>query len=45
MLLERISEPRDLRALSHPELDELAAEIRQFIVEKVSVTGGHLGSN
>ena len=45
MHLERISEPRDLRALSHPELDELASEIRQFIVEKVSVTGGHLGSN
>ncbi|MDA3007440.1 MAG: 1-deoxy-D-xylulose-5-phosphate synthase [Actinomycetota bacterium] len=45
MHLERLSEPRDLRALSHPELDELASEIRQFIVEKVSVTGGHLGSN
>ena len=45
MHLERISEPRDLRELSHPELDELASEIRQFIVEKVSVTGGHLGSN
>ncbi len=45
MHLERISEPRDLRALSHPELDELASEIRRFIVEKVSVTGGHLGSN
>jgi 1-deoxy-D-xylulose-5-phosphate synthase len=45
MALESIHEPRDLRALSHPELDELCGEIRDFIVQSVAETGGHLGSN
>jgi 1-deoxy-D-xylulose-5-phosphate synthase len=45
MLLETISSPADLRRLSYPELDALAAEIRSFIVNAVSLTGGHLGSN
>ncbi|MGI8793083.1 MAG: 1-deoxy-D-xylulose-5-phosphate synthase [Acidimicrobiales bacterium] len=44
-MLERIHSPNDLRALSYDELDQLATEIRQFIVESVAVTGGHLGSN
>jgi 1-deoxy-D-xylulose-5-phosphate synthase len=44
-LLESISSPADLRRLSYPQLDELAEEIREFIVQAVSVTGGHLGSN
>ncbi|MHB1989094.1 MAG: 1-deoxy-D-xylulose-5-phosphate synthase, partial [Acidimicrobiales bacterium] len=44
-LLDRISSPVDLKALSLSECDELAAEIRSFIVDAVSVTGGHLGSN
>jgi 1-deoxy-D-xylulose-5-phosphate synthase len=44
-LLDRITGPRDLRELSDPELDELAAEIRDFLVRKVSLTGGHLGPN
>jgi 1-deoxy-D-xylulose-5-phosphate synthase len=46
-LLERISEPADLRQLTYAELDELAAEIRDFIVQAVasSPAGGHLGSN
>src|SRR5215217_3147004 len=44
-LLDRITGPRDLRDLSDPELDELAAEIRDFLVRKVSLTGGHLGPN
>jgi 1-deoxy-D-xylulose-5-phosphate synthase len=45
--LERISEPADLRQLTYAELDELAAEIREFIVQAVasSSAGGHLGSN
>jgi 1-deoxy-D-xylulose-5-phosphate synthase len=45
MMLERIREPADLRTLSYPELDDLAGEIRDFIVQAVSETGGHLGSN
>jgi 1-deoxy-D-xylulose-5-phosphate synthase len=45
MLLENISSPADLRRLTHAELDVLAAEIREFIVNAVSLTGGHLGSN
>src|SRR5437588_6964931 len=45
MLLEKISSPADVRRLDHEELTTLAAEIRDFIVRAVSVTGGHLGSN
>ena len=45
MILDRIDSPADLRALSPAELVELSAEIRTFIVEAVTVTGGHLGSN
>nr|WP_269451734.1 1-deoxy-D-xylulose-5-phosphate synthase N-terminal domain-containing protein [Tessaracoccus coleopterorum] len=44
-LLDSISSPRDLRALSRRQLDQLAAEIRSFLVTKVSRTGGHLGPN
>jgi 1-deoxy-D-xylulose-5-phosphate synthase len=45
MLLERINSPRDLRGLSPEELTALADEIRTFIVDTVTTTGGHLGSN
>ncbi len=45
MLLETITGPADLRKLDETELDQLAGEIRAFIVQSVSVTGGHLGSN
>jgi 1-deoxy-D-xylulose-5-phosphate synthase len=46
MLLDSIAGPADLRDLSYAQLDELAAEIRQFIVDAVSHVGsGHLGSN
>ena len=44
-LLEQINSPADLRRLSGDELGRLAAEIRDFIVSAVAVTGGHLGSN
>ena len=44
-LLENIREPRDLSRLSTEELYTLAGEIRDFIVNAVSETGGHLGSN
>jgi len=45
MLLDDIHDPADLRRLSHEQLDQLATEIRSFIVESVTTTGGHLGSN
>ena len=45
MVLESIRRPSDLRRLSPNELDDLAGEIRDFIVQSVSETGGHLGSN
>jgi 1-deoxy-D-xylulose-5-phosphate synthase len=45
MLLERINEPADLRRLSYEELDALAGEIRDLIVEAVAENAGHLGSN
>ncbi|MGZ4489323.1 MAG: 1-deoxy-D-xylulose-5-phosphate synthase [Nocardioidaceae bacterium] len=44
-LLDRVTGPRDLRDLDPQQLDELAAEIRDFLVAKVSRTGGHLGPN
>jgi 1-deoxy-D-xylulose-5-phosphate synthase len=44
-LLHRITGPRDLQGLDDAELDELASEIRDFMVRKVSRTGGHLGPN
>jgi len=45
MVLEVIRQPSDLRGLTAPELEQLAAEIREFVVAAVSETGGHLGSN
>ncbi len=45
MRLADITQPSDLRGLSYSELDELAGEIRDFIVQSVAVSGGHLGSN
>jgi 1-deoxy-D-xylulose-5-phosphate synthase len=44
-LLETITGPRDLDALSKDQLVQLAAEIRAFLVAEVSKTGGHLGPN
>jgi len=45
MTLEQVNSPADLRELSYTELDDLAAEIREFIVTAVSAVSGHLGSN
>lgn len=44
-ILEKISSPADLKALDEKQLTDLASEIRQFLVEKVSAVGGHLGPN
>ncbi|HIJ88617.1 MAG TPA: 1-deoxy-D-xylulose-5-phosphate synthase [Desulfuromonadales bacterium] len=45
MLLENIYSPTDLKKLKPEQLPVLAAEIRTFLLETVSTTGGHLGSN
>lgn len=45
MLLETINSPSDLKKLKPEQLPELAEEIRQFLLQTVSLTGGHLGSN
>ncbi|MFC9548395.1 1-deoxy-D-xylulose-5-phosphate synthase [Streptomyces sp. SID9913] len=44
-LLTRIGGPRDLDRLTQEELNQLAEEIRTFLVDAVSKTGGHLGPN
>jgi len=44
-VLDRINNPRDLDGLSLSELEELAGEIREFLVEEVARSGGHLGPN
>lgn len=44
-LLPEISGPRDLDALSDEQLTELAGEIREFLINNVARTGGHLGPN
>ena len=45
MILDQVNSPDDLRRLSLPELNQLAREIRAFLVDAVSKTGGHLGPN
>jgi 1-deoxy-D-xylulose-5-phosphate synthase len=44
-LLEDIKSPADLRRLTQPQLRELAEEIRQFLIEHIAQTGGHLSPN
>ncbi|HEY5858250.1 MAG TPA: 1-deoxy-D-xylulose-5-phosphate synthase, partial [Aldersonia sp.] len=44
-VLGRVSSPDDLQGLTPRELSELADEIRDFLVQKVAATGGHLGPN
>jgi 1-deoxy-D-xylulose-5-phosphate synthase len=45
MLLEKINSPADLKKLKPEQLPALAEEVRQFLLETVSNTGGHLGSS
>ena len=45
MQLEKINQVNDIKQLNKKELEELAEEIRRFLIEKISVTGGHLASN
>ena len=44
-MLESIKSPEDLQGLTIEQLTELSSEIRQFLITKVSQTGGHLGPN
>ena len=45
MVLEKINEVNDIKKLSWEELEVLSEEIREFLIEKISVSGGHLASN
>lgn len=45
MLLEQIQQTNDIKKIDRKDYAALAEEIRQFLIEKISVTGGHLGSN
>ena len=44
-ILSTIKSPKDLKSLSHEEINSLCAEIREKLIEVVSVNGGHLASN
>ena len=44
-MIEQIKSPKDLAALSAADLEKLVAEIRTFLIDKVTKTGGHLGPN
>ena len=45
MILDKIKGPNDIKQISKGDYEQLAQEIRDFLVKKISVTGGHLGSN
>ena len=45
MVLEKIQKENDIKKLNDEELKILASEIREFLIQKISVTGGHLASN
>ncbi len=45
MLLDSIQKANDIKKIASGEYERLAEEIRQFLISKISVTGGHLGSN
>ena len=44
-LLERIGSPKDLKKLTTQQVNDLCGEIRSFLIQQVSCTGGHLSSN
>lgn len=45
MLLEQIKEPNDIKKIAKKDYPALAAEIREFFINSISQTGGHLASN
>jgi len=44
-LLNTIQSPSDLRTLERKQLPEIARQLREFLIESVALTGGHLSSN
>lgn len=45
MILEKINGPQDIKTLNKADMELLAREIREFLIDKISTTGGHLASN
>ena len=45
LLLDNIDQPSDLKNLNKEQVNQLCAEIRQFLLQNISRTGGHLASN
>ena len=45
MVLEKINQVNDIKKIPPEEYEQLAEEIRQFLITKISQTGGHLASN
>lgn len=45
MILDQIKQPNDIKAVDEELYDDLASEVRDFLVDKISKNGGHLGSN
>ena len=45
MFLDTINQPNDIKNVEKEHLEELAQEIRDFLIKSISITGGHLGSN
>ncbi len=45
MILEKINNSSDIKALSEEEVNQLCSELRRFLIDRVSKTGGHLASN
>ncbi|MCI0183134.1 MAG: 1-deoxy-D-xylulose-5-phosphate synthase [Acidibacillus sp.] len=45
MFLERVNDPADIKRLTIPELETLSIEIRDFLVQSITSTGGHFGAN
>ena len=45
MILDRIQKENDIKNFTEEEINQLSDEIRQFLIESISVTGGHLASN
>ena len=45
MILDKINKPNDIKRIDPEEYEQLAQEIRQFLIDSISKTGGHLASN
>ena len=45
MILDKINKPNDIKRIDPEEYEQLAQEIRQFLIDSISKTGGHLAYN